>query len=195
MNRAMERTLATNSLFTAFLLSVSGWALFHAWAGGIGAGAFVHVLIAIPSMTVCGLVFYRYSLHWPARGTGSEGEKEGRGRSLSRISIAWCFLLLATGIALAWIVDYGSLFLLAMVVAGMIFIPWTKISLCRDHFFVSVGLILIGGAVGLAFSEKSFHFMSRPLCAWMFLTGSILTVIFVILTHRNQTDRMPPSGY
>lgn len=195
MIRAMERTLATNSLFTASLLSVSGWALFHVWAGAISAGAFIHVLIALPSMTICGLLFYRYSLHWPARPAGSIGDKEDRRLSLNRSAIAWSFLLLAMGVAVAWIVDYGSLFVLAIVVAGMIFIPWTKISLCRDHFFVSVALILIGGAVGLALSETPVHSIYRPLCAWIFLASSLFTFVFVLLAHRNQTDRMPASGY
>jgi hypothetical protein len=195
MIRAIERTLATNSLFTAFLLSVSGWALFHAWAGGVGAGPFIHVLIAIPSMTICGLLFYRYSLHWPARPAGSNGDKEGRGLSLTSSSIAWCFLLPAIGIAVARIVDYGSLFVLAIVVAGMIFIPWTKISFCRNHFFVSVALIVVGGAICLALSEKPLHSIYRPLCAWIFLASSLFTFVFVLLAHRNQTDRMPPSGY
>ncbi len=195
MNNARARTLATNSLFSALLLSASGWGLFHAWAIGIGAGGLVHALVAVPGLTLSGLVLHRYSLHWPARTASRNHGRESGRHPWSPGLVASYILLPATGIAIALLVNHGSLFALVIVTIGLVFVPWTKFAFCRDHFFLALAMIAVGGALGLSFSGKPPHSTHYPLCAWIFLVASIVTVISIIFTHRNQTDRMPPSGY
>src|SRR5689334_1401601 len=67
MRSPRARTCATNGLFAAFILAGFGACLFHAWALRAGAGALVHLLVAVPGIAVCAALLYRYSRHWPAR--------------------------------------------------------------------------------------------------------------------------------
>lgn len=195
MNNARARTLATNSLFSALLLSTFGWGLFHAWAIGIGAGGLVHALVAVPGLALSGLVLHRYSLHWPARAASSNHGTESGRHPWIPIFAASYLLLPATGGTIALLVNHGSLFALVIVTLGLIFVPWTKFAFCRDNFFLALTMIAVGGALGLSFSGRPSYSTHYPLCAWIFFIAAIFTVISIIFTHWNRTDRMPPSGY
>lgn len=195
MNHAKTSALATNSLFGALLLAASGWGLCHAWAVLIGAGAFIHLLISIPALTMCGLVLYRCSLHWPARMANLRRPLADKGMRPNTPALAWLLTLLAMGIALALLVNSGSLFMLAMAAGGVLLIPWTKISFCRDHFLVSVLVVETGAGVGFGQVRTFAHLMFYPLCALAFFMIAVLALLFVIAIHGNQADRMPVSGY
>ena len=113
--------------------------------------------------------------------------------------MASCLLLLAIGFGIALLIGSGSVFLLALAIMGMVFLPWTKIVVCRDHFFIFLGLVGAGVLLGLAVPGRSVHTLYYPLAAWVLLTAACIVSISASLPtatgstgYRSQaTDSLP----
>lgn len=192
MYSARTKTFAINSLFATFFLTAFGWGLLHTWAVQVGARGLFHLFVAVPGLSMCGVVLFRYSRHWPTR---QADEKKKSRLSLSYRSLIWYFLLAAIGLVMALLMQVGSAFILVCAASGLILVPWFRISVCRNHFFVSVAAIGAGAAIGLTLLGKPMHPLHYPISAWVYLSMSCVMTVFVIMVHRNQFTKMPPSGY
>ena len=195
MHSARTKSLATNSLFGVFFLSAFGWGLLQTWAVEVSASIFVHALIAIPGMAMSGVVLYRYARHWPNCQPASNAQRAGSRWSFDYRTSTWYLMLAVIGIGMSMVVGGGSLFLLTLAVIGLIAVPWARISVCRDHFFIAAAVLGGGAAIGLALSSKPFHPLHQPLAGLVILLTSCVAVLFIVMTHRNQSDRMPEAGY
>lgn len=182
-----SRNLATNSLFGAFFLTLFGWGLLHAWGVHIHARVLTHILLAIPGLALAGVTLYRYRRHWPI--------DHGSRFHLDFRAISCCLLLAAAGLGLALFVIDGSIFLLALGALGMVLVPWTRISVCRTHFFISSAMMTAGAVSGLVLLSGSVHPLYYPLAAWVLLVIACTAVFSAVLTHGGRLDRMPMSGY
>lgn len=188
---AKSRSFSTNSLFTAFSLGILGWGLLHAWGISVKAGIFFHALAALPGSVLSGVVLYRYRQHWPVNARGFAGKQP-----LSRDwrTAAFYLMLVAAGFAIALLISSGSLFLLALV-TGMVFVPWTRSAVCRDHFFFASALVGAGTALGLVMLGRQEHPLYYAMVAWFLLALAGTLVVSVFIIHGNRLDRMPVSGY
>lgn len=185
---AKARTHFTNCLFVVFLFSVLGWGLLHAWVFNFRLPARLHGVIVIPGLVMSGLAIYRYRLHWPANPAERVNQKQFEWKNAT-----WYLLLCAIGVGFAQVIS-GSVALLAVLGSAMTVIPWAKIPVCRDHFFISVALLGSGTLLGLALSRGA-DFMFYPLAALFFWLIASVTMCFVLLSHGNRFDRMPACGY
>jgi hypothetical protein len=110
-------------------------------------------------------------------------------------SAIWYVALLASGLGVAALVAAGSLFLLVLAASGLVIVPWTKIPVCRDHFFVSATMVATGTIIGLALLSKLIHPLHYPAGGCFFLLISSMLSIFAVAAHGNRFERMPASGY
>lgn len=189
---ARSRTFATNILFPAISLAVIGWGLLHAWGINVNIGIRFHALAALPGLVLSGVALYRYRQHWPINATDCVGRQK---LAWDYRAIALYLMLVGTGFSIALLISGGSLFLLAMATMGTIFVPWTRIAVCRDHFFFASALVGAGALLGLVMLGRSVHPLYYPMVASLLLSVACTLVVFVILIHGNRLDRMPPSGY
>jgi hypothetical protein len=193
--KALKRTCATNGLFGAFVLALFGAGLFHAWAVQARAGALIHVLAAIPATSICAILLYRYSRHWPAR-LAPLYRKSKRGPLALGAGAALGYgALLLVGIGMAAVITAGSAMLLILAALALGILPWTRFSVCRNHFFVSAALVGIGAGLWLGLSAETmpqpYYAMGGLAC----LCVSCLMTVLIITMHGNRRDRMPPTGY
>lgn len=189
MQSAKTRTFATNCLFGGFFLSVSGWGMAQGWAIGVGAGMLIHALIAVPAISLCGMLLVRYFRHWPA---GQTLFKDG-GRE--RRSAGWYAVLAIAGFGVAMLIGSGSLFLLACAAFGLVIVPWTRIPVCREHFFVSAAMAGLGTITGLALLARTIPPLHYPLGGCFFLLVSTALAIFAMAAHGSRSGKMPATGY
>jgi hypothetical protein len=195
MRTAGTRTWATNGLFGAFILAAFGAGLLHAWAVQARAEALIHVLIAIPGAALCAIVLYRYSRHWPAR-LAPLYKKRRRGmRSLDAASALGSGMLLLTGIGLAFVIAAGSAVLLVLAALGLALLPWTRIAVCRNHFFVSAALVGTGAVLWLTLSAGPIPQPHYAMSALYCLCMSGLMTVFIVMMHGSRLERMPATGY
>jgi hypothetical protein len=194
MHSARTRTCATNGLFAAFIMAGLGSGLLHAWAVQARASGAVHLLIAIPGAAICAIVLYRYARHWPARVTPLY-QKRRRGLPLGAAAAAGCALLFAAGLGMALAVAAGSAALFVPAALGLGILPWTRIAVCRDHFFLSAAIVGAGAALGLAHAAQPIAQPYYATSALFCLGQSGLMTVFIVMMHGGRRDRMPATGY
>jgi len=192
---ARTRTFATNSLFGTFFLSALGWGILQNWAAGIGAGGILHALIALPCLTMIGVVLYRYSRHWPSSQFLGKTQQASSPQLFVYSTLIWCLILAAAGVGIGIVVSWGSFSAASLAAMVVVATPWTRIPACRDNFFVAAAALGAGAAAGLIlFGEPIFPFY-YPLVGSAILLASCCTVLFMLMAHGNRYDRMPESGY
>lgn len=189
---AKSRAFSTNGLFSAFLLGGIGWGLLHAWGINLKIGILFQALAAMPGLALSGIVIYRYRKHWPVEASECTGQGE---LSWDLRAIAFYLVLIAVGLSIALLISGGSLFLLALAAMGTIFVPWTRIALCRNHFFFSASLVGIGALLGLVLLDSPAHPLYYLMVAWLLLSLAGTLVMLAIVTNRNRSGRTPVSGH
>jgi hypothetical protein len=194
MQNARTRTYATNGLFAAFILALLGWGLAHAWAVQAGMDRLVHGLLSLPGLALCAVLLVRYARHWPARLVPLYRSRR-RGLAALAVATGAAGVLFFTGLALALAVVEGSAVLLVLAALVLALLPWTRLSLCRDHFFLStliVGAGTVGGldAAGYVFPEPQYA-TGALACLCM----ASLATVFIALAHGGRYERMPATGY
>lgn len=193
---AKSQTFSTHSLFPAFFLAMIGWGMLHAWGLGVDMGMLSHAFAAMPGLVLSGLVLYRYRQHWPLKaGSLALPHEQDRKPACAYRTVAFCLLLTGIGFGIALIISSGSLSLLILAAAGMMFVPWAQMAVCRDHFLLASALIEAGALAGLVVLDRSLYLLHYPVAAWVLLTLACMAVISAVVIHGKRLDRMPPSGY
>lgn len=196
IHSARSRTFSTNSLFAAFSLGGIGWGLLHVWGVSVKTGIFFHALAAIQGLVLSGAVLYRYRQHWPVNETDSAGShRQDLKLPWDYRAVAIYLLLIGVGFGIAPFISAGSAFFLVLAIIGMVLVPWSKIAVCRDHFFISSALVEAGALSGLVVLGGPVHPLYYPMAAWVLLAGACVMIFTVIIVHGNRLDRMPVSGY
>ena len=192
---ARMRTFATNSLFGTFFLSAFGWGLLQSWAALVGASGFMHALIAMPCISMTGIVLYRYSRHWPSTQLVGNAQRESDPQLFAYRAMIWCLMLAVSGVGISVAVSWGSIALVMLGAVGLVAIPWARIPVCRDRFFVAAAALGVGAVIGWSLFGRPLHPLYFPVAGAAILLTSCVTVLFILMTHGNKFDRMPESGY
>jgi hypothetical protein len=163
------QTTINNCAFSGFVFSIFGWALLHAWGFQVRAGAAMHVVTALFGLGLAAITFRRYRLYW-------ERPQSKEGFNIS--NAGWCLLLLAIGNVLGQLVLAGWVLPLAIFSIGLNFVPWSKVPLCRRHFFASCTLIgvAIAGTLLVA-GNASAGPMKFPIASWVFWGSACVALL------------------
>jgi hypothetical protein len=193
---AKARTFSTSSLFAAFSLGIIGWGLLHAWGIYVKTSVLFHALAAMPGLSLSGIALSRYRRHWPVDAANSASRQERRsGLPWDYRAIACYLILVAAGAGIALLIIDGYMALLALAAVGMFCVPWAKIPLCRDYFFLTAGIITASALLALVLLGKPVHPVYYPVAACLLLSTACISVTSVVIIHGNRPDRMPVSGY
>jgi hypothetical protein len=159
-------TSICNGAFSGFSLSVFGWALFQTWGVQVHAGAVLHGFIALPGLTLVAIAFRRYRLYWPPSSNQTTSEQPRSRLAFNLTDAGWCLILLAIGHVLGRLVLAGWILPLTIFAGGLTFVPWSKVRLCRSHFFASCTIMGIGTAYQvLVAGGGSAHPLHLPIAA------------------------------
>jgi hypothetical protein len=168
----------TNSIFSSFVLSVFGWAVLQFLGLRNGAPIFAQILVAIVGLALSYVSIRRYQAHWPVD-AGNRPIAVNQTVNIIRIA-GWYVLLLAVGSTLAFFAVAGGIFFLAFFASGMNFVPWSKIPVCRDRFFVSSGMVAACAAFAVVVFERpanSFATLLGTWVCWMIACPSLMFVL------------------
>jgi hypothetical protein len=127
------------------VLGAVGLAIITSGAIGTRIAFLGWVIFALPSLGLCTMPLLRY------RGEGllHASPKAVAGFASGKLVIA-CATLLACGVVLVNVMFSGSMFLLALVVAGLVWAPWHRIPCQAELPTISAGIAALG--VGLAYA-------------------------------------------
>jgi hypothetical protein len=164
-----------NSVYSGFIFSIFGWVLFHIGLARFGAPINAHVLAVVLGSSFVGLAFLRYRRAWQSLSLQESKFERGQHYVLSTASS--CLLLFAIGFAFAQLVPIVGATVLGVLAIGLSFFPWSRIPLCRRHFFASSAIICSGAAVPLLVNAGSADLFCFPIAAWVVWTAALIALL------------------
>ncbi|MFL6671780.1 MAG: hypothetical protein ACJ8LG_00645 [Massilia sp.] len=172
--------------FSGSILLISGLVLVETWSVGIRAGAGAHVFIALVGLFLGAAAFSSYR-----RSAGIVTQSEpGRNGTASTpgitvIETAWCILFCALGNVLIQLLirEWRTTFL--VFVAGLAFVPWSKVVFCRRHFVVACAMFVAGGICGLVLLGVPADPIILPVATWILWISAAITLLRGALVKTN----------
>jgi hypothetical protein len=174
-----------NFAFSAFLFSVFGWALLETQLFNAAAGVGGHLFISAFGLAITAIALRRCRLWWPLFADAGEGAK----RSSTRDHIGdviGCVALVAAGCVLGLSAKTGSIALFAICAGAFSLVPWSRIGLCRRHFFISCAMLGTGAASILVVARDTRHPLIYLLWAWIFW---VIALSELLVTWNRNRDR------
>jgi hypothetical protein len=181
------RTAATDSLFAIFVTALVGWTLLESLIIQHQFGIVVHVLAFVPAVSLATLALYRYRLHWPATTSLDQPDL------MRQAAAAVLLFLVGTGVPV--LVSAGLSVLIPPVAIAAAFVPWRKLTICRDRFFLSTAAIVSGTAIGLLMFKLPASPFMPLLAAWGLWLIAGAFQIRVLVVFGDDKTRMPVAGF
>lgn len=168
---------SANLAFTGFLFSILAFTLAEALNAKANAGLRQHVVTASIGVLVSAVALRRCRLTWPGL-ANPKAQVPGHAAAWNRTDAAAGLLLIVIGSALALLTRTGSLTLFGLGAVCISMTPWSRIPLCRHHFFASCATVLISGACGLVFAVRPTDSLYLVLVTWALSVISCAAVLF-----------------
>lgn len=138
---------------------------------------------------ISGTAYRRYRIWWAplARSAPKSAPRSAFGTS----RIASGFGLAAVGFALGYSMRTGFVTTTLIATGILMYLPWYRSSFCRERFFVSQALLIVGGLPILLFGEK-YHpliLLADTWVLWAFAAGLILSTLWLQKTAVGHPDK------
>jgi hypothetical protein len=192
INSKVEKSarIGVNLGFSAFLLALFGWinleTLMAMNDGGVHGQLFAGGVALYLSITA-----YRRYQTW--RVSMPPPTSEFAQKKTSKASpIVSGIMLIATGFATACSMRTGLAITAAMGASVLLFIPWSRIRLCREHFFISQALSVAGGLPVLIFAAKNQHPIIQLVNSWTFWAVSASLLLATLWRPRLAVPHLDP---
>lgn len=175
INRKIDR-LTSNLAFSAFFFSILGWFLFETLLFQRGAGLRPHLMVTLIGGIISTIALRRCRVWWPGFGNSGSGMRV----SMNEYGIKDLFsslVLAGIGALVGLSAKSGSCFLFVLCVAGLNPLPWSRISFCQRHFFISNVVLTLGVGGVLMSGEDSLEPFLYMFDAWALWAIAISTVL------------------
>lgn len=133
-----------NGTFSGLVLGVSGWVVLHVAAMNLHARVAVHGAIALVGLGVAIVIIRRYRQYLLEGAAQRRSRRAKFNEILDKNHVVALVLLVLIGLLLTKLVLLGSIFLLAVYVGALAFVPWSRMALCRQQVEVSAFLVGLG---------------------------------------------------
>jgi hypothetical protein len=164
--------------FSALLFGLLGWMLLHAALACVGATLIAHVLGALFVISPVTMAFRRCRLYWLKFGKELTVQKRPfLARFLTTSNAAWGTLLLVIGAMLGRLFLFEPVMPLIAFSIGLTFVPWSRITLCRQHFVASISIIAVSAAFPLLITSGAFSAIHLAIGAWALLGAFMFAFI------------------
>ena len=183
---------AANFAFSAFLLSMFGWALLETQLFNVAAGFKTHLLVNACGLAVSAVALRRCRLWWSLfTETDALTDPSVPNRYRMR-DITSCIALVTAGCALTLCAKTGSLTLFAICAGAFSLTPWSRVVFCRRHFVTSC-MMLGAGAVSVFIVTKTPAApLSFFLCAWFLWMYALIALLTTLTSERPASSQPRP---
>ena len=191
MVRRKIDSATANLTFSVFCCSILGWGVFEILLFQRGRGIRSHLTVILIGVMITSLALHRCRTWWPGFGNSNPGT-QAASRGYSAGDILPCLALAVIGWLWGLSIKSGSCTLFMFCMAGLIFFPWSRISFCLRHFFVSSAVLVLGAGAALvsggvpAPDGNVVALLPYMLDAWALW---VIAVSLVALTYRNGFKR------
>jgi hypothetical protein len=86
-------------------------------------------------------------------------------------------MLAGAGVVLGLISKSGSSFLFALLIMGLMFAPWSRIELCRAHFFAASASMAAGAVLSHVLIKGDSSYLIIFFDAWALLISGIAALL------------------
>lgn len=158
--------MRANLAFNALFFSLVGWGSLQAALFIAGAGVGSHLLACALGLAFSATAFHRCRVWWPSLTNAGVTAGHSAANRSSLADVSACIALIAAGGILALSAKTGSVALISLFAAVFNLVPWSRMSYCGKHFFISHALLDMGAVTILyiAAQDIMFYFAS----AWIF---------------------------
>ena len=191
MVRRKIDSATANLTFSVFFCSILGWSVLEILLLQRGGGIRLHLAVIFIGCIISSLALRRCRTWWPGFGSITPGT-QAASRGYSAGDILPCLALAVIGGLWGLSIKSGSCTLFMFCIAGLIFFPWSRISFCLRHFFVSSAVLVLGAGAALvsggvlAPAGNPVALLPYMLDAWALW---VIAVSLVALTYRNGFKR------
>lgn len=180
-----KRTEA-NFAFSAFVLAIFGWALVETQLITSAAGAQAHLLASALGMAISATALRRCLRWWSVLPSAVVRRPVRKGDHIG--NVISCFSLVAAGGVFALLEKAGSITLFLGYAGVFSFAPWTRISFCRRHFFISCAM-LSAGAASIAVARGTAGPILNLFYAWVLWSIALSELLITSKEDRASTSR------
>jgi hypothetical protein len=141
-------SVTANLTFSVFFCSILGWGVFEIVLFQCGGGIRLHLMATLIGGIISTLALRRCRTWWPGLrsfDSGTQVPSNGYGTR----NVLPCLALAGIGGLWGISIKSGSCSFFAFCVAGLIFFPWSRISFCLRHFFISSAVLVVGAGGAL----------------------------------------------
>ena len=190
-NGTSKRTEA-NFAFSAFVLAVFGWALVEIQLITSTAAIQAHLLASALGLAISEIALRRCRRWWAVPPGDAAACRPRRNRA-HIVNVAACFALAAAGCLFALFEKAGSILLFVGYAGAFSFIPWSRISFCRRHFFISCAM-LAAGAASIAITRGTAEPILNLFYAWVLWSIALSELLITARGNWRATSRPEQSA-
>lgn len=154
--------------FIALVFSLTGCALLETWLFTMHASLPGHALALMAGLSLVFLSLRHSPVHTDFRSR--------RHRPFLGIDAGYAFLLFAIGSLIGLFILSNATLALAVLVL-LSFIPWSRLPLCRHHFFTAATLTWAGIMLVLFIGRHEIRPMFLPLASWVSWTCACFALL------------------
>lgn len=173
---AKTPTSAPAPSFIGFVFSLLGWAFMEALLIGQHIGPRAHLVPALIALYLAFSSIKRSKLAREDLGIGDHPSASQRNK-LEGKQLGWALILLLAGAMMGALIGTGSVFFVAIGAVGLSYVPWSRISLCRDHLIVASIAMCTGVALPMLIIYRPLDPIYRLLVAWVFGLCAVFAVL------------------
>lgn len=165
-----------NLALNGFLFPIIACGMLEAQLFKVNAGIRPHLIVTIVGGIICVIALRRCRVWWP----GLVGDRPGTPLSLNTYSarqLFSCAMLAGAGVVLGLISKSGSSFLFALLIMGLMFAPWSRIELCRAHFFAASASMAAGAILSHVLIKGDSSYLIIFFDAWALLISGIAALL------------------
>lgn len=181
-----------NLTFSVFFCSILGWGVFEILLFQHGGGIRLHLTVALIGGMISSLALRRCRAWWPGFGSSNPGAQVSSGGH-SGSDVLPCLALAGIGGLWGLSIKSGSCTLFTFCMAGLIFFPWSRISFCLRHFFISSAVLALGAGAPLV-SGGVLAPGGNPVALFPYMLDAwalwVIAVLLVGLTYRKHGATM-----
>lgn len=186
MIRRKIESATANLTFSVFFCSILGWLAFEILLFQRGAGIRLHLVVTLIGGIISNLALRRCRTWWPGFGRSNSGTRVSS-RDYGASDVLPCLALAGIGGLWGLSITFGSYSLFSFCLAGLILFPWSRISFCLRHFFISNAMLALGaGAILMSGGHLATEGNVVVLFPYVFNAWAlwIIAVSLVVLTYR-----------
>jgi hypothetical protein len=162
--------------FIGLVLALSGWALIEAPLVLLHAGLPAHLIPTMMALYLISASTRRLKL--PQQQLDEKaGPAKAQHSSSTTKQVGWAICLVAVGALTGTLVQGNISIPLGLAILVLNFMPWSRISFCRDHIILASVLMCVGMGLPFLMSHRPISPITLLVSRWLFWLCATLDIL------------------